>query len=71
MIQTVAWGGEYAEHISDSVNAWIENRAHARYQILDIQFTYSDSYSAGFIIYDDDATAAITKKPVQLPKYRG
>jgi hypothetical protein len=61
------------QETQDEINEWLTNRSHARFQVLDIQFQMSSQYgyTGAMIIYDDDATAAITKKPVQLPKYRG
>ncbi len=68
MIQTVAWGEDYANLISKQVNEWLADRAHKNYQILDIQFSTGE-YSGAMIIYDDDVSEA-NYKPLDLPSKR-
>lgn len=70
MIQTVGFQGEKHNVIAEQVNEWLADRTNYRYQVLDITFHYSDSWSAADIIYEDDPHDTDVNV-IQLPKYRG
>lgn len=51
MKQIKSFCGNRAEDTDEEVNAWLADKRHAHFDIVDIKFTYHDGYVGVMVVY--------------------